>query len=73
MSLLQLFPAVLSRKAREISGRAKKLGLGGNATVGDGFQNGGALIVEAGGAKTLLTYVQQGAPDHVSNEEVLKV
>ena len=42
-------------------------------TVGDGFQNGGALIVEKGGTATLLTYVQQGAPDHVSNEEVLKV
>lgn len=39
---------------------------------GDGFQNGGALVVEVGGTKTLLTYVQQDAPDHVSNAEVLK-
>jgi len=48
------------------------LNLGGNLS-GDGFQNGGAIIVEKGGAKTLLTYVQKEAPDHVENEDVLKV
>lgn len=53
--------------------QAKKLNLGGNLLKGDGFQNGGALVVEKGGTKTLLTYIQEEAPDHVSNEEVLKV
>ncbi len=52
--------------------QAKKLNLGGDIK-GDGFQNGGALVVEKGGSKTLMQYVQQAAPDHVSNEEVLKV
>ncbi len=40
---------------------------------GDGYQNGGALVVEVGGSKTLLHYVQKEAPDHVSNADVLKV
>lgn len=40
---------------------------------GDGYQNGGALVVEIGGSKTLLHYVQKEAPDHVSNADVLKV
>ena len=29
--------------------------------------------MEKGGEKVLLTYVQQEAPDHVENEDVLKV
>ena len=52
--------------------QAKKLGLGGDIK-GDGYQNGGAIVVEAGGEKTLLHFVQKEAPDHVSNAEVLKV
>ena len=41
---------------------------------GDGWQNGGCLVVEKGGGEEpLLYYIQQGAPDHVSNEDVLKV
>jgi len=52
--------------------KAKALGLGGDMK-GDGYQNGGALVVEVGGSKTLLHYVQKEAPDHVSNADVLKV
>ncbi len=29
-------------------------------------------MVEAGGERTLLTYMQKEAPDHVENGEVLK-
>jgi hypothetical protein len=66
-----LFPAVLSSAARFAANRAKQLGLGGDLK-GDGYQNGGALVVGKGG-ETLLHYVQEGAPDHVSNADVLKV
>ena len=41
---LGLFPAVLSSAARAAYSRAKALALGGNM-VGDGYQNGGALVV----------------------------
>ena len=52
--------------------QAKALGLGGDLK-GDGYQNGGALVVEKGGEKTLLQYVQKSAPEHASNEDILKV
>ena len=72
MSFLQLFPAILSAAARAAQARAKALGLGGN-TAGDKYQNGGCLVVEKGGGdKPLLHYIQQGAPDHVPNADVLK-
>ena len=38
----------------------------------DGGQNGGALVVDVDG-KTLFHYVQKEAPDHASNEDLLKV
>ena len=50
-----------------------KLRVEGNL-YGDGWQNGGCLVVEhGGGEEPLLHYIQQGAPDHVPNEMVLKV
>ncbi len=51
--------------------QAKELGLGGDIK-GDWYQYGGCIVVEAGGERTLLTYMQKEAPDHVENEEVLK-
>jgi len=72
MTFLQLFPAVLSAAARAAQASAKALGLGGNMD-GDKWQLGGCVVVEKGGVdKPLLYYIQQSAPDHVSNAEVLK-
>ena len=69
---LGLFSAVLSSAARAAQSRAKALGLGGDMK-GDGYQNGGALVVEKGGVgQPLLIYVQKEAPDHVSNADILK-
>lgn len=39
--------------------------------TGDGFQNGGTLVVDKGG-KVLLCFKQENAPDHVDNTDVLK-
>ena len=39
--------------------------VGGNITVGDGYQNGGCLVVGAGGSPTMLTFVQQESVDQV--------
>lgn len=72
MSFLQLIPAVISAASRAAQAAAKKLGLGGNMD-GDKWQNGGCLVVEKGGGeKPLLHYIQQAAPDHVPNADVLK-
>ena len=66
-----LFPAVLSAAARAAQSKAKLLGMSGNM-AGDGYQNGGALVVGVNG-ETLFHYVQEGAPDHASNLDLLKV
>ena len=39
---------------------------------GDGYQNGGLLVVEKGG-KLLYSYFQENPADHASNEDILKV
>ena len=63
---------IISEAARAASSRAKSLGLGGNMR-GDGWQNGGCLVVQKGGGdKPLLLYVQPSAPAIVSNADILK-
>lgn len=39
---------------------------------GDGFQNGGLLVVGKGG-KVLYSFVQENFADHAANEDILKV
>ena len=46
--------------------------LGGNMW-GDGFQNGGMLIVQAGGNKVIFSYKQDGTADHVPNDKILNL
>ena len=73
MGFLDLIPAILSAAARAAQGKAKALGLGGN-NYGDGWQNGGCMVVEnGGGEKPLLFYIQETAPAIVSNRSILKV
>lgn len=67
---LGLFPAILSSLSRAAQARAKNLGLGGNM-AGDGYQNGGALVVKQGG-ETLFHFVQAEAAEHASNADILK-
>ena len=61
---------LFSSKWREAASRAKTIGVGGDMK-GDGFQNGGALVIDKNG-KLLLEYKQEDAADHVSAEDVLK-
>lgn len=68
---LGLVPSILGSAARTMQSRAKALGLPSNLE-GDGFQKGGALIVEKGGAKQLYFWEQPGLHDHASNSEILK-
>ena len=48
------------------------MGIKGNMK-GDGMQNGGMLIVTAGGEKVLLDHKQASPGDHVANEKILEV
>merc|ERR1712079_962096 len=43
LGLMGLPGAIFSKKSREAAAKAKSLNLGGNMTVGDGYQNGGCL------------------------------
>jgi len=71
LSFLQLFPAVFSKKSREAKSKADSLQLGGNLS-GDGYQNGGCLIVAAGGSPTMYTFRQEDAADHPENANILE-
>ena len=46
------------------------MGLSGDLK-GDGFLNGGALIVDKNG-KQLYEYIQEDASEHISAEEIYK-
>ena len=71
MSFLQLFPAVFSKKSREAQEKAKSMNLGGNMS-GDGYQNGGCLVVGAGGTPTMYTFKQEEASEHPENVNILE-
>jgi len=40
---------------------------------GDGYQNGGTMIITKGGEKVLLDWRQENAADHVDAQDVLKI
>ncbi len=60
---------MVSSKWREAFGKVKESGVGGDMK-GDGFQNGGAMIVDKGG-KLLYEYRQEDASEHISADEIL--
>lgn len=70
LNIFNVLPSILSKKAREFNDRVKKENIPGDMK-GDGFQNGGTLVVAQGG-KLLLAFKQESPADHVDNEEVLK-
>jgi len=65
-----LAASLFSKKIVENGKKAvMELNVGGNL-LGDGFQNGGVLVVDKGG-KTLHLYVQDGPADHEDNTNIL--
>jgi len=67
---IDLMKLMFSSKWRQAIARAKTLNVGGDMK-GDGFQNGGALVLDKNG-KVLLDYRQEDAADHVNEKDVLK-
>ena len=51
--------------------KGRERGVGGDLK-GDGYQNGGLLVVGKGG-KLLYSFVQENPADHAANEDILKV
>lgn len=68
--LLSLPGLLLSRIARTQMAKGKERGVGGDMK-GDGYQNGGLIVVEKGG-KLLYSYVQENPADHPNNDDILK-
>lgn len=68
---ITIWKALLSRISRLAVGEAHDQNIGGNYR-GDGLQNGGLVIVGAGGARVLLYHREETPGDHVSNDIILR-
>lgn len=68
---LSVVPAALGKKVRDISSKANAAGIQGNFS-GDLLQSGGMLIVDKGGEKVLLHFIQDSPGDLVPLEEISK-
>lgn len=66
---LSVVPAALGKKVRDISSKASAAGIQGNFS-GDVLQSGGMLIVDKGGDKVLLHFVQDSPGDLVPLEQI---
>lgn len=62
--------SIFTGKAKELMAEAKKENMGGNLK-GDGYQNGGTVVVGAGG-KLLFSYSQDQPSDHAEPGDILK-
>ncbi|XP_064642518.1 prostamide/prostaglandin F synthase-like [Lineus longissimus] len=70
-NIFTVIKAIFTDPAKKLLAWANNENIKGNMS-GDGFQNGGTLIVQAGGTKQLLFYKQEDAAQHVPLEDVLK-
>ncbi|XP_069466315.1 prostamide/prostaglandin F synthase [Ambystoma mexicanum] len=68
---LNLVPAALGKKVREVVSKANADGIQGNF-LGDLLQSGGMLIVSKGGEKVLLHFVQDSPGDHVPLDTIIQ-
>ena len=71
MSLLEVFPAIFSKNGLAAGQKAMSMNLGGNMW-GDGYQNGGCLVVGKGGTPTIFGFKQEEASEHPENDNILK-
>lgn len=71
-NVINVFGGLAAKETRLSISKANSLGIKGNMK-GDGMQNGGMLIVTAGGEKVLLDHKQASPGDHVANEKILEV
>lgn len=69
-SWLDLAKKLLSFNWRTRKSKADGMGISGDMK-GDGFQNGGALIIDKGG-KQLFEFIQEDASIQITEEQILK-
>ncbi|MCJ8744647.1 hypothetical protein PDJAM_G00121060 [Pangasius djambal] len=66
---INVLPAAMGKKVREIASKASSEGIQGNFS-GDLLQSGGMLIVAKGGEKVLLHFIQDTPGDLVPLEDI---
>ncbi|XP_014856235.1 PREDICTED: prostamide/prostaglandin F synthase [Poecilia mexicana] len=66
---LNVLPAALGKKVRDISSKAGAAGIQGNFK-GDLMQSGGLIIVTKGGEKVLLHFIQDSPGDFVPLDDI---
>ncbi len=71
-NIINIWKALLSSVSRAAGTESRRRRITGNLS-GDGFQNGGLLIVSKQGMRVLLNYREEVPGDHVANDEILKV
>lgn len=69
-NVLSIVPALAAKETRNSLSRANLRKITGNYK-GDGMQNGGLIIVSAGGEKLLFSFKQKSPGDHVDNGVIL--
>ncbi|XP_051956852.1 prostamide/prostaglandin F synthase [Xyrauchen texanus] len=68
---MNVVPAAMGKKVREIASKASAEGIHGNFS-GDLLQSGGMFIVAKGGEKVLLHFVQKTPADNASLDDITK-
>lgn len=63
--------AIFAKTTRDGLAKAKEQNIDGNMK-GDGFQNGGALVVKAGGKEVIYSYKQEDPGLYVQPNDILK-
>jgi prostamide/prostaglandin F2alpha synthase len=69
-SFCDLLKKLFTGKWKTAKSKADSMGISGDMK-GDGFQNGGAIVVDKNG-RQLYEYRQEDAAEHISAEEILR-
>jgi len=69
-NIMSIWKYVFNKVGRQAISQARAAKVGGDMK-GDGYQNGGTLVVSAGGQECLLTYKQEHPAEHVELQAVL--
>lgn len=70
LNMFNMIPSLFNKKTRETMSKTKEDQIEGNF-AGDGWQNGGSLVIDTDG-KALLTFKQETPGEHVDPNDVLK-
>lgn len=71
-NVLNVIGGMAAKETRNSLSKVNAMKISGNMK-GDGMQNGGMVIVTAGGEKVLLSFKQKSPGDHFPNKDILEL